>query len=103
MPLRTRNRGSKKHRSAATMRTRMSRGWMGVLAVAVASDVGVESRLTGGASAKSQQHEVEPQRSEDKMDASELEAWTLVDRAAGATFWDHYDFFTARVSGDVRV
>jgi hypothetical protein len=84
----------------------MSRGWMGVLVVAVASDVGVESRVTGGAIARSHQHEVaevEPQRSEDKMDAREVEAWTLVDRAAGATFWDHYDFFTARVSGHVRV
>jgi hypothetical protein len=85
------------------MRTRMSRVWMGVLAVAVARDVGVESRVTGGAIARTHQHEVEPQRSEDKMDAREVEAWTLVDRAAGATFWDHYDFFTARVSGHVRV
>ena len=27
-------------------------------------------------------------------------AWTLVDRAAGASFWDHYDFFTANVSAN---
>ena len=65
------------------MHTRQVLGW----AALIVSDVTVQPVQCGHSG-----------RSAESTKVGADSSWTLVDRAAGATFWDHYDFFTARVS-----